>query len=192
LAVGHFCQCLARAGAEAFFRAACQAGPITDTSMMKISNAHRRAVWTMTRVLPSWLIPRGRDQRGLLGRQRPEREGRTADDCLDTPNQSPELCGRILSVDRWSPPTGPKGDVLKQRSLANVVPASPSHALCSQRGASLEQPFLILGGRYNIPGVRGTRDASGGVYVSIARPYTCRPYIDDRRSNSVFHALAPR
>ena len=56
----------------------------------------------------------------------------------------------------------------------------------------LQRRFLILVLPHNIPGVRGTRDASGVVSVSIATPYTCRQDIGDRRSNSVFHSLALR
>jgi len=62
----------------------------------------------------------------------------------------------------------------------------------ARRGRQLPQRFLILVLLHNTPGVRGTRDASGVVSVSIATPYTCQPNIGDRRSNSVFHSLALR
>jgi hypothetical protein len=62
----------------------------------------------------------------------------------------------------------------------------------AQHVEAITAALLILVLLHNIPGVRGTRDASGVVSVSISTPYTYRPYIGDRRSNSVFHSLALR
>ena len=68
----------------------------------------------------------------------------------------------------------------------------PKRSRTARRGPEISQRFLILVLLHNIPGDRGTRDASGVVSVSIATPYTCQPDIGDRRSNSVFRSLAPR
>src|SRR5215469_4522385 len=68
----------------------------------------------------------------------------------------------------------------------------PKRSRTARRGPEIPQRFLILVLLHNIPGDRGTRDASGVVSVSIATPYTCQPDIGDRRSNSVFRSLAPR